>query len=752
MTQSRAAAFAARFADEARDRLKALTTALLALEEDPADAEAAAEVLRQGHNLKGSARMLGLLDISKVAHLIEELFVRTKRESSKLDAAAFDAVFAAVDVLAHRVEQLASGATETADVTAVCERLSRLAHEPRDERSVPVTQLEAADDEIDAPEPEAPPAQGVRQSLRVPVERLNGLTHLAAELVIQTLQTSQRQTELRRLSSMIGRLRDRMREARLAPQGQASAAGREVAECAEALEHVSRRLRQFLGSFSDDCVRLNLITEEFRQTVIELTMLPLGTVFDTFPRAARDLARHFDKEVELTIRGADTELDKKIIEQIADPMIHLLRNAIDHGIEPPAERVARGKPAAGQLTIAAEQQGNRIVVTMRDDGKGIDPEALRTAALGYGIASAADLARWTDAQLLDLIFNPGFSTRASATDVSGRGVGMEIVKEVVARLGGAVRVESELERGTTILLDLPLSLALLRVVLVEAGGELFALPTAAVRRLLHVRAEDISERLGGGLGIELDEATLPLASLSVLLNGYMPQGAGRQPVLVASAGERSIGLIVEAVHEEQELVFEELKNPLRVQRTFSGAAILGNGDIVPILDVRALLDLALTVPSPGSDPGRRSTHRELTPVADSRPSRDGRAGRVLVVEDSLVAGELQKSILVAAGYEAEIAHDGAEALEMLPQRPWDLVVADVDMPRMDGFELTARLRADARFKTLPVIIVTARESVEDRRRGFEAGANAYVLKQEFDQIQLLDTVQRLIARTPEAHA
>ncbi|HMF60238.1 MAG TPA: Hpt domain-containing protein, partial [Vicinamibacterales bacterium] len=202
MTVSRAAVFAAKFADEARDRLKALTTALLTLEEDPADADAAGEVLRQGHNIKGSARMLGLLDISKVAHLIEELFVRTKREGSLLDAAAFDAVFAAVDVLAHRVEQLASGATETADVTAVCERLTLLAREPRDERPVAVTELEEAEDEISAPEPEAPPAQGVRQSLRVPVERLNGLTHLAAELVIQTLQTSQRQTELRRLSSM----------------------------------------------------------------------------------------------------------------------------------------------------------------------------------------------------------------------------------------------------------------------------------------------------------------------------------------------------------------------------------------------------------------------------------------------------------------------------------------------------------------------------------------------------------------------
>jgi two-component system, chemotaxis family, sensor kinase CheA len=230
---------------------------------------------------------------------------------------------------------------------------------------------------------------------------------------------------------------------------------------------------------------------------------------------------------------------------------------------------------------------------------------------------------------------------------------------------------------------------------------------------------------------------VPLASLSMLLNGFMPEAAARQPVLVAAAGDRSVGLIVEAVHDEQELVFEELRAPLREQRTFSGAAILGNGDIVPILDVGALADLAANASAPTT----------------SRPAvrLERRGGRVLVVEDSLVAGELQKSILVAAGYDAHIAHDGAEALEMLAEGAWDLVVADVDMPRMDGFELTLRLRADPRFQPLPVIIVTARESAEDKRRGLEAGADAYVLKREFDQLHLLDTVQRLILRSARAH-
>jgi two-component system chemotaxis sensor kinase CheA len=719
------AAFIGKFVEEARDRLKMLTAAVLRLEADPAAADAIAEVMREGHNLKGSARMLGLLDLSQIAHHVEDLFVAARQEPGLLNAGAFDVVFGALDALSLRVEQLASGMMKPADVTALCQSLSALAsgsgvHSP--EPAAP------ADGETEPAADTPAPPQPMRQSLRVPVEKLDGLTHLAAELVIQSLKTTQRHTELRRIDGLVGRLRDRMREARLSPAG----AGADVTECGEALEQVSRRLRQVLGSFSDDCVRLNLITEEFRQNVIELTMLPLGTVFDAFPRAARDLARHFDKEVELTIRGRDTELDKKIIEQISDPLVHLLRNSIDHGIESPAERVRAGKPAAGQLLIAAEQHGNRIVVTVRDDGRGIDPEALRRTALREGLAPAADLDRWTNAELLDLIFQPGFSTRDSATDVSGRGVGMDVVKEVVLRLGGAVRIQSAPGQGTTAVLDLPLSLALLRAVLIETGGELYALPTAAIRRLLHWQQEGTGE-FRHGLTLDVDGETIPLASLDVLLNGSMMPLAARQPVVVAAVGDGLFGLIVDAIHEEQELVFEELRHPLRDQRIFAGAAILGNGEIVPILDVPTLFELTSRAPS-------------FQTVKAPAPRAERRAGRVLVVEDSLVAGELQKSILIGAGYEAEIAHDGVEALEMLPQGPWDLVVADVDMPRMDGFELTARLRADERFRTLPVIIVTARESSEDRQRGISVGADAYVPKREFDQVHLLELVQRLIRR------
>jgi two-component system chemotaxis sensor kinase CheA len=740
--------FVGKFVEEARDRIKALGAALLRLEHAPGAVDAIAEALREAHSVKGSALMLGFTDISEISHELEELFVAAKTNPSLLDGDAFDVIFRAVDQVSSRVEGLARGQMEAVEVSEICAQLGALLKrgsdpgtgKPNENGVIPVA---GADPETGpgAGEEAAPyphKASELRQSLRVPVEKLDRLAHLAPEMVVQSLKAFERHTELRRLERMLSRLRDRVREARLTPETADHDRGAQLADYADALDAVTRRMREFLVNFSDDRVRLNLITEELRQNVIELTMLPVASVFDAFPRAVRDLARTFGKEVEITIRGRETELDKKIIEQISEPLIHLIRNAMDHGIEAPADRLRIGKPAAGHLVLSAEQQGNRILITLKDDGCGIDLAMLRAVAIQRRVAAAGEIDRWTPEQILDVIFQPGFSTRSLATDVSGRGVGMDVVKSVVERLGGAVRVQSELDKGTSITLNLPLSLALLRVVLLEAGGELFALPTAAIRRILQVSAADIGQLQQGPVA-EVDGEHIPLTQLSSMLQVPPAPAAARPTVIVAEGSDGRFGILVEAVHEEQELVFKELRGPLRNQKTFTGAALLGNGDIVPILDVNALFDLASRAPTMGAAPAmaRRAASRVC---------------RVLVVDDSLVAGELQKNILLAAGYESEIASDGVEALECLHRKDWDLVVADVDMPRMTGFELTERMRADEQFRDIPVIIVTSRDAVEDRRRGFEVGADAYVLKREFDQSQLLDTVRRLIGRATRQDA
>ena len=731
--------FIAKFVEEGRDRLKALSAAMLRLEqapELPASGEAIAEALRQAHSLKGSALMLGFSDISQVSHQLEELFIEGGRNPSLLHGNAFDAVFAAVDLLTSRVEQLARGVLDPVETADVCQTLTALARpDGTNARDVAPMPAVPASDAAAASLP--PPAAGrgtaeLRRSVRVPVDKLDRLTHLAPDLVAQSLNAFERHAELRRLERLLSRLRDRVREARLVPDAPDVDRGAQLGEYADALDAITRRMREFLVSFSDDRVRLSLITEELRQNVIELTMLPLASVFDGFARPVRDLARSVDKQVDLTIRGRETELDKQIIEQMTEPLIHLIRNAVDHGIETPAERERAGKPAAGQLVLSAEQQGNRVLVIVRDDGGGIDRAELRAAAVRQGLASPEEIDAWTPEELFELIFQPGFSTRESATDVSGRGVGMDVVKSVVERLGGAVRVQSEIGRGTTITLNLPLSLALLRVVLVEACDELFAFPTASVRRILQIGPADVA-RLQQDRTADIAGDTIPAAALAALLGLPAAPAAARQAMLVAETGGDRFGLLVDAVHEEQELVFKELRGPMRAQQTFTGAALLGNGDIVPILDVRALFEMVSSGPSV-----------EAAPAMQRR--QVARRPRVLVVDDSLVASELQKNILVAAGYEVEIAPDGAEGLELLHQKEWDLVIADVDMPRVDGFEMTARIRADEHVRDIPVIIVTARDSIDDRRRGFEVGADAYVLKREFDQSQLLDTVRRLIGR------
>jgi two-component system chemotaxis sensor kinase CheA len=526
--------FIGKFVEEARDRLKALGAALLRLEQTPGAADSIAEALREAHSIKGSALMLGFTDISQITHELEELFVAAKTNPSLLHGDAFDVIFASLDQVSSRVEQLARGELDAVEVGVICAKLAALLETRRTEKKIP--------EEFSPPSSDSGTRRGpeLRQSLRVPVEKLDRLAHLAPEMVVQSLKAFERHTELRRLERVLSRLRDRVREARLTPDTAEIDRGAQLADYADALDSVTRRMREFLVNFSDDRVRLNLITEELRQNVIELTMLPVASVFDAFPRAVRDLARTFSKEIEITIRGRETELDKKIIEQIAEPLIHLIRNAVDHGIETPADRVRIGKPTAGHLILSAEQQGNRILITLKDDGCGIDLQMLRAVAIQRRVAPNNEIDRWSPEQLLDVIFQPGFSTRSSATDVSGRGVGMDVVKSVVERLGGTVRVQSELDKGTTITLNLPLSLALLRVVLLEAGEELFALPTAAVRRILHVGAGDIGQLQQGPVA-EVDGENIPLTLLSSMLQVPASPSTMRHTVVVAPRRSRARG-------------------------------------------------------------------------------------------------------------------------------------------------------------------------------------------------------------------
>lgn len=697
--------FIGRFVEEAEDTLQHLNDALLNLEKDSQNREGLKDSLRLAHNLKGSAKMLGLQDIAQVSHIMEDILMAVDEGERFLSPEIFDVLFRFLDTLMVRVERLGSGKSEPEDARAAVGRRKS----PEGRRSGRLAQR--------------------KRSLRVSAEKIDHLAGLAAEMTSQKLRSSERHLQAHRLLIQLRRLRDGMQNS---DQWSGSSPGLVWRKQAHDLEILNREVRRFVEELDGDQARLNLIAEEFRRSVIAVSMVPLGTVFDAFPRTIRDLARELGKTVALTIRGGEVELDRSIIETLGDPLVHLLRNAVSHGIEEPSEREKAGKPSHGQVLLEAVKQGDRLVITVQDDGRGIDPGALRTAAVEKNLAHREELHRWSNEEVLDLVFEPGFSTTHTVTAHSGRGVGLDAVRKAVEHLNGTVRVFSEMGVGTTVRLDLPLTMASIRGVLVQSGSELFAILSPGIERIVYLEPSQILS-LQDGQGFESAGETVALVPLANLLRVDSAPAPPPWPVIIGKTVGQPFGLLVDDVLPEQELVVKELPKWLREQRHFSGATILGNGRIVLILELHAVFQSAT------------QSEALRAPVAIKEGMKKSPAS-ILVVEDSFVTGEMERTILQGAGYRAEIACDGIDALDMLRNKKYDLVVADVDMPRMDGYEMTARMRQEDRLREIPVVIVSACESSDDRRRGIDAGADAYIFKRDFDQNQLLEIIRRLVGR------
>ena len=466
---------------------------------------------------------------------------------------------------------------------------------------------------------------------------------------------------------------------------------------------------------------------------MQLRMLPVNTVFQTFPRAMRDLAKQYRKEIDFVIEGGETELDKKVLEGINDPLVHIMRNAVDHGIESPEARLAAGKPAAGTVRLAARQEGDRILVEVADDGAGIDAGKVRATAVRKGYITEAEAASMSDREAMFLIFEPGFSTSAIITEISGRGVGMDVVREfVVGRLKGALDVRSEVGKGTTFTLTIPLTLAVIRALMLKVGDRTFALPTTAIDETLRVEQHEIS-KLEGRDVIRRQRRTIPLVRLSALLglpDSEFSEGQ-KVPIVTVSYSGHLMGFVVDGFVGEQQIVSKPLGAHLRRVENLAGVTILGAGQVVPILNVPDLMDNARM----------RSGQRAAHAPREERPA----SARILICEDSFTTRELERSIFETAGYEVETAVDGAAGLAKLKDGLLvDAVVTDVQMPRMSGFELTSAIKSDPALAGLPVVIVTSLERDEEKAQGIEAGADAYIIKSVFNQDTLLDTVESLI--------
>ncbi len=719
----------ATFRVEAEEHLQAITASLLALDRGlpPAETREALEAtFREVHTLKGAARSVSLMDVEAVCQACESLLSQLTRGQLRLSRQIINRLQEGVDGVAR----LLAGSGEPGAVRELVGRLERAAAEPVREAPEPV---EAPVAPAEAP---VAPALPRADTIRLATARLDALLVQGEELLAPKLAAGDRVPEARALVDALSRCRVAVRRARgigEPARADGHAAGL-VADLDGELRTLEVRARKLLGRLVRDERTIAGAVDGLLDDLRRIRMVPASTVLDLFPRMVRDLGREQGKEVEWVARGADLEVDRKVLQTIKEPLIHLVRNAIDHGIERPEARAQAGKAPRGQVAVTiAALEGNRIEIRVEDDGGGIDRARVREAAVRARLLPPERARALTDEEALDLIYRSGLSTSPIITDVSGHGLGLAIVKEGVERLGGRIHIETRAGAGTTVQVIVPATIATFRGLLIQVGGQSFLLPTDAVERAIRIAPDEI-ERVEGREAIRWNGHPLSVVPLGRLLglperDGRTEPGSKHRGVVVRSGDER-VGLLVDEILGDREVLVKELAPPLVRVRSVAGAGLLGTGQVALILRPGDLLRAMREAPRP---PGPA--------VPFEKPARQT---VVLVVDDSITTRTMEKNLLEAAGYSVRVAVDGVDAWTLLRSEPVDLVVSDVDMPRMDGFDLTARIRADRKLADLPVVLVTALESREDKERGIEVGANAYVIKSSFDQSNLLEIIHRLV--------
>jgi two-component system chemotaxis sensor kinase CheA len=689
--------FIGQYKEETREHLQNLNEGLLKLEKDPQSKSLLESMMREAHTIKGSSAMMGYKRIADIAHEMESGLQDALHGKIVLQKAHFDILFKGLDSIAPLLEDKLTWEGKGVArpyVEKLCGEIASV-FAPGAKKRVKIEEPPLR--VISAP------MAAAEESLRVDINKLDKLMNLSGELTVSKI----------RLNELV--------------KGITIKAETE-AKNDEIYGGLIKELKRADESIS-------LVTSNIQDEMMKVRMVPVSYLFNLFPRAMRDLANKAGKDIDIEMKGETTHLDKTIIDEMKDPMMHLLRNAVDHGIEPSEERVRKGKPAAGRISLNAYQVGSQVAIEVSDDGAGIDVAKVKARAIEKKIFPKERIESLGDEEAFQILFMPGFSTKDEVTGTSGRGVGLDVVKESLVKLKGTIEVISARDSGTIFKMKMPLTLAITECLLVSAGSDTFAIPIDAV-------VETIRMDLGQIKTVETREAItvrnqiMPLVRLNDVFNLPAKGIIERKyfSIVIVQAVEKRLGILVDELKGRQDVVGKALGDPLRNIKYISGATILGDGRVILIIDVPSIID---------SFEGGVAVKRR-DPKAMPGPAAKKRRKTILLAEDAISTAMLEKNVLETAGFSVVIARDGQEAFEKSAQEKFDLVITDILMPRMDGFELTINLRKEKLYKNIPIIIVTTRESDADKRRGLEAGADAYILKSEFTSEGLLNTIERLI--------
>lgn len=773
------------------EHLQSLEAGILYLEQHPDDLGGIDDLLREAHSLKGDSRMLGVKDVETLSHEIEHLLGVIQRRERTIDESLSDRLYKGLDAIKQVVKEAVTGIPHRIDIfktlaymigaedqapaaeappaetppaieQEVVEAPTPLAEVPPEiPPEVPAVEpvIQAVEPAIEAPqipepaikpvapvvvetkppaiaEPAVHPPSGEGtyriNTIRVETRHLDGLMTQTGELTVTKIGIAHTASSIENLAQLWERYQANTQKQASRGQGKIAKSNDEQ----EFHNDLAKVITSLRSTSQENFARLESIAHKLEDQVRTLRLLPLSTIFQLFPRMVRDLSKTEQKEVELIIEGGETAVDKHILEEIKDPLMHLVRNAVDHGLESPEERLQNGKPRSGKLYLRGYQTATNVMIEVQDDGKGLDLERIKSTAIRRGLYTAESLASMTPIQIYRIILQPGFSTKQLVTEVSGRGVGLDVVNTNVEKLKGSIKIESTPNEGSKFTIQLGITLATANVLLFSVQEIVYALPTEFIRTTRLVNMDDLFT-VEGRLTIAVEGEAIAISHLDELLELSPPDAANnaslntnRCCIFLEIDGEK-IGLLVDHLIDTQDVVIKPQNTLLQRVRNVSGATILGTGEVCMILNPHDIL----------------KTVQKSKQNTNAAPSFTASSSKpiILLVEDSITTRTKEKRILEGAGYQVITAVDGMDGFRKLQQAERvDGIISDVQMPNLDGLGLAKKVREQAQYADLPFILVTTLASPEDRRRGAEVGANAYIPKGEFNQEILISTLQRLL--------
>jgi len=740
----------ATFRAEAEEHIQAVSSGLAEMREQPPAArhkELMEQMYRDVHSLKGAARAVHLEAVEAICQKMEDLFAAIRKEERPLTEELADVVRGTLGEVRRLIE---SGGQPGAGTSEILAKLKSHAGAIPDQATTVRPDVQTGKEAVSPQrsEPEAgapaPQVQAFAETVRVSVQRLEAILRQSEELLRIELAANHRTGDMTALVERHGAWRQNWGRmaARLISDCRNEGTGggdllemqNMLAQAGEDLAHFHADLKRMATALKTDGRSTSALLDHLLSDTKGVLMLPFSLLAQFLSRMAEDVCKPEGKKIQFKVSGENIEMDKRVLDEIKDPLIHLIRNCVDHGIESPEARKRAGKPDHGTITLALTQkEAGKAEILVEDDGRGVDCRKVKDSAVKAGVITPAEARTTADSDALRLILESGITTSSIITDLSGRGLGMSIVSQKVDQLGGQVFMDSNPGGGTRIRLLLPITLTTFRGILVRVGDGQYVLPGANVERAWRLNQADI-QTIENREIIQFDGRPVSFLRLAHALDLAVSKNRDRRgwvPVVVIRSAGRRLALGVDEVVGEQEVLVKPLGPQLARVRNISGAAVLGSGRLVPVLNAADLVRPAPT----------RTGPKDKKP---GLPAEGGRVQTVLVVEDSVTSRVLLKNILQSAGYEVTTAVDGIDALTSLRTKHADLVVSDIEMPRMNGFALTSRIREDAKLGETPIVLVTAKETREDKERGIEAGANAYIAKSSFDQANLLAVMESLL--------